>query len=154
MPKIEFLEYLFLFNSFGKFIFKSDQTKDESIPINRTQEKTLMHIANCGPVPMKNVSARFGLEKGSFTQVADDLERMRYIRRVRSHQDRRMILLEITPQGRDMADLVNERIRRHVDQLLSVLTPEQKEDLFFCLKKVGDYLETIRKQGGNYVKTS
>ena len=65
-----------------------------------------------------------------------------------------MILLEITPQGRDMADLVNERIRRHVDQLLSVLTPEQKEDLFFCLKKVGDYLETIRKQGGNYVKTS
>ena len=70
MPKIEFLEYLFLINSFGKFIFKSDQTKDESIPINRTQEKTLMHIANCGPVPMKNVSARFGLEKGSFTQDA------------------------------------------------------------------------------------
>lgn len=139
------LEILRKLTTFKKLIF-TDKGIDFLCNINKTQRGVLMYIAFNGPVLMNEVSERFALEKGSFTQVADSLENLSYIERKRCDKDRRKIYLEITDKGKEVALKIHHATETRIDNLLSSLSQSEKEDFIDSLERVSGYIDIIRRE--------
>lgn len=128
----------------GKYIF-SGLDQIEGVDLNRTQRGVLMYIAFEGPLPMNEVSLHFGLEKGSFTQVADSLETISLIKRNRCEKDRRIIYLEITDDGKKMAEKIHKATTKRIDRIVSVLNEEQMKEFTDAIKIVTKNIDIIMK---------
>ena len=131
--------------AFRKLIF-TDRDIELPFSINKTQRGVLMYIAFNGPVFMNDVSERFSLEKGSFTQVADSLESLSYIERKRCDKDRRKIYLKITDAGKKVALKIHRATESRIEGLLSSLSPEEKQDFLTSLERVSGYIDIIRRE--------
>jgi DNA-binding MarR family transcriptional regulator len=76
-----------------------DQAVADAIGVNRTDLRCLDVIHREGPVPAGRLADATGLTTGAITTVLDRLERAGFARRVRDPDDRRRVLVEITPDA-------------------------------------------------------
>jgi DNA-binding MarR family transcriptional regulator len=76
-----------------------DQAVADTIGINRTDMRCLDVISRDGPVPAGRLADETGLTTGAITTVLDRLERGGFARRVRDPNDRRRVLVELTPEA-------------------------------------------------------
>jgi DNA-binding MarR family transcriptional regulator len=76
-----------------------DQAVADAIGVNRTDLRCLDVIHREGPVPAGRLADETGLTTGAITTVLDRLERAGFARRVRDPNDRRRVLVEITPEA-------------------------------------------------------
>jgi DNA-binding MarR family transcriptional regulator len=105
-----------------------DQAVADAIGLNRTDMRCLDVIQREGPVPAGRLADETGLTTGAITTVLDRLERGGFARRVRDPNDRRRVLVEVTPEafagaadyyGEHMA--LSERLyRRYTEEQLEL----------------------------------
>ena len=74
---------------------------------------------------------------GNMTLVLDNIEKLGYIERMHSKEDRRAILIQLTTQGKNLFDEVFKNHAEHVTKLMSVLSVEEQKTLGELLKKLG-----------------
>ena len=72
----------------------------------------------------------------TMTNTLDTLERLGWARRVANPDDRRSVLVEITPEGQALADRFLPGIRRFEQAALSELTSSERATLLKLLGKV------------------
>ncbi len=70
------------------------------VSLSPPQGRVLFGLWQDGPMPIAEISRRTGLGKPALTGMLDRLERDGYVRRVRSTEDRRVVLVE--PTARDV----------------------------------------------------
>jgi DNA-binding MarR family transcriptional regulator len=80
-----------------------DQAVADSLGINRTDHRCLDILDREGPMTAGRLAERAELSTGAVTTVLDRLERAGYARRTRDTQDRRRVLVEISPKLRRLA---------------------------------------------------
>ena len=83
-----------------------DQAVADAIGINRTDLRCLDVIQREWPVPAGRLAEQTGLTTGAITTVLDRLERAGYARRVRDPNDRRRVLVELTPLARERTGVI------------------------------------------------
>ena len=88
------------------------------------------------PLTPSQVSDRVLVASATMTATLDLLERRGWIRRVPNPADRRSVLIEITPEGRDAADQVLGGIRSIERSILSALTRDERAYLLDLLAKI------------------
>lgn len=74
---------------------------------------------------------------GNITLVLDNLEKRGLARRVRSNEDRRMVLIELTPAG---SELIEQILPEHVGLIvaeMAALEPAEQRELGRLCKKLG-----------------
>lgn len=130
--------------AFRKTIF-TDIDVNLEYDLNKTQRGVLMFIAFEGPVAMNKVSEKFALEKGSFTQIADTLEKVSLIERKRCEKDRRIIYLETTDKGKEVALKIHQATEVRINSLLSELSDVERENFLVSLEQVSNYIDIISK---------
>lgn len=130
-------------NAFRKHIFSGVEVELEH-EMGKTQRGVLMYLAFEGPVPMNDVSEKFALAKGSFTQVADGLEGLGLIERKRCETDRRIIYLETTDKGKETALKIHQATENRIESLLAKLSPKERENFISCFNQITDYIDIIR----------
>jgi DNA-binding MarR family transcriptional regulator len=74
-----------------------DELAAQKLGINRTDLRCMGIIENEGPLTAGRLARLSGLTTAAVTAVVDRLERAGYVRRVRGEQDRRQVILELTP---------------------------------------------------------
>ena len=74
-----------------------DEVAREKLGINRTDLRCLNIVENDGPMTAGRLAEQSGLTSAAVTAVLDRLERAGYARRVRDSEDRRQVLVEVTP---------------------------------------------------------
>jgi len=82
------------------------------------------------------IGGRILLPSASITSTLDVLERRGWVRRVANPDDRRSVLIEITPAGRRTADQLLPGIRSLERNVLSALTKKERTQLLALLAKV------------------
>ena len=88
------------------------------------------------PLTPSQVSDRVATASATMTSTLDLLERRGWIRRVPNPDDRRSVLIEITPAGRATAHQLLPGIRTLERSILSALTAEERTHLLDLLAKV------------------
>jgi DNA-binding MarR family transcriptional regulator len=79
-----------------------DQAVGDAIGLNRTDMRCLDVLQRAGPMTAGQLADHSGLSAGAMTTALDRLERAGYARRVRDSQDRRRVLVEITPRAEEV----------------------------------------------------
>ena len=88
------------------------------------------------PVTPSQVSDRVLVASATMTATLDLLEYRGWIRRIPNPADRRSVLIEITPDGRAVADQLLPGIRTVERNILSALTPGERAHLLEMLAKI------------------
>lgn len=96
--------------------------------------ETLYHL---GPMCQGELSRKQLKSTGNMTLVIDNLEKHGLVQRVRSEQDRRMVLIELLPAGRELIAEIFPRHAAAVAEEMSVLTREEQRELGRLLRKLG-----------------
>ena len=82
------------------------------------------------------IADRVLVASATMTATLDALERRGWVRRVANPADRRSVLVEITPDGRAIADQVLPGIRSVEKSMMSALTGAERKQLVDLLDKV------------------
>jgi DNA-binding MarR family transcriptional regulator len=102
-----------------------DEVAREKLGINRTDLRCLNIVENEGPIPAGRLAELSGLTTAAVTSVLDRLERAGYARRVRGGDDRRQVLVEITPLLAERATPIWGPLGEEARALLTRM-PEEK----------------------------
>ncbi len=90
------------------------------------------------PLTPSQVADRVLIPSATMTATLDLLERRGWVRRAPNPGDRRSTLVEITPDGRAVADQMLPGIRTLEKSILTVLTPGERAQLLGLLAKILD----------------
>ena len=114
-----------------------EQRIDATFGVRQVVATALAVIDGAGrALTPSEIGERVLLPSASITSTLDILERRGWVRRVPNPDDRRSLLIEITPEGRVTADQLLPGIRTLEREVLSVLTKSERTQLLAMLSKV------------------
>lgn len=96
--------------------------------------ETLYHL---GPMMCSQLADKHLKSRNNFTTVIDNLEKAKLVKRKRDQADRRVVMVDLTEEGRDLIQRVLPEHVRAVVQDISVLTPVEQEQLEILLRRLG-----------------
>src|SRR6266849_3431987 len=116
--------------------------------------ETLLHL---GPMCQRTLGHKLLRSGGNITLVVDNLEKHGWVRRERQKEDRRMIVIHLTPRGRRLITRVFPEHARAIVKEMGRLSPGEQEDLRRLCRKLGLGGEKLsaesskkeREDGGN-----
>jgi DNA-binding MarR family transcriptional regulator len=90
------------------------------------------------PLPLSHLARALTQEAQSTTELADRLERRGLVRRVRDTRDRRLVLLELTDEGRALYERLQPGLAEGGEQLLRGLGDRDRAKLVELLRPMRD----------------
>ena len=89
-----------------------------------------------GPVPAGVVSTRMHITTGTMTSVLDTLERNGYVRRIADPEDRRKVLVDITPAAQKLLDELLPAVQQVARIVMGVLDDRELEMFLGTLGRI------------------
>ncbi|MBN8191677.1 MarR family transcriptional regulator [Bacillus sp. NTK074B] len=105
--------------------------------LNPTEFAVLELLYHKGDQPLQQIGGKILLASGSITYVVDKLEQKSYLKRVACPKDRRVTYAQITEKGKELIDGIFPDHEERIHELMSALSPDEKEDTIQMLKKLG-----------------
>jgi MarR family 2-MHQ and catechol resistance regulon transcriptional repressor len=102
-----------------------------------TDFAALEALLHKGPLTITELQDKVLLASGSMTAAVDRLEKRGLLVRKSSPSDRRARVLDLTREGRRLAQSCFERHASDLEALMSVLSPKENAALYSSLKKIG-----------------
>ena len=96
--------------------------------------EVLFHL---GPLNQRTIGEKLLKSGGNITMVVDNLEKQGYVIRKKDPDDRRAVLIRLTPKGEKF---IEEFFPKHLNKIkeeFSVISEEEKKNLADICKKLG-----------------
>lgn len=93
-------------------------------------------IGDEGPKIMRELAEFLFLAVNSITSVVDNLEKKEIVRRHRSEEDRRVVRVELTDQGRTVYEAAVDQKTRFLRAMLAELNNEEQEIYMLLMRKI------------------
>lgn len=126
------------FTTFGKRSFENIKT----FGLTEAQFGALECLGHLGPMTIGELCRKQLVSGGNMTVVVDNLGKLGLVERVRSENDRRVVLVRLTAKGKKLFDGIFGKHAEHITKLASVLTEQEQKELARLLKKLGVALRT------------
>jgi MarR family transcriptional regulator, lower aerobic nicotinate degradation pathway regulator len=79
-------------------------------------------------------------DKHSVSRIIQRLERLGWIKKYPSKDDKRITLIHVTPKGEELKDKIPLKVNNHFDIKLKKLTIKEEKTLLKLIKKLRKYL--------------
>ncbi len=90
----------------------------------------LLWILEHQPWSLSELAEHLSVSLPTMSNSVTILEERGWVRRTRSPEDRRKVMIEISPQGRAVLAEVNQHTEAHVTRIIQTLSAEEREKLF------------------------
>ena len=104
--------------------------------ITVAQSHLLVFINEKGQITMSELARAMGVTSGAATGLITRLVRRRLITRSYGKEDRRNVVVKLTPQAKALVNSVLAIRKKRLKRVLSVITPEEQKAFRRVLKKV------------------
>jgi DNA-binding MarR family transcriptional regulator len=105
------------------------------------QLHAILWLGRDAPLTMGVLAQRSGVTEKTITGIVDRLERAKYVQRERHAEDRRVVQVVLTRQGRKLYEQLDVEIRRKLGNFLLLIDDQDREALFRILEKLTTKLE-------------
>lgn len=112
-----------------------------------SQRRVLILLREAGTITQRELTERLGIQSGSASEVIAKLENTGLVTRALSEADRRTVDISLTEEGMRRAEEAVEQRRRRHEEMFSVLSVEEKEQLLGLLRKIN--ADWARRYPGN-----
>ena len=148
MKELTLDEALLFFRTPHKFYnaMKRNLSPPRDITLNQTQAHTLLFLREKGALPMHTLGKLTGIIKGSLTQVVDVLVEDGLAERKRDPEDRRSVLVSITPDGLRLTERLDKNLIEHIQSILLPFDEKKTDELLTALHTLQSSLELIEKR--------
>ena len=102
-----------------------------------TDFAALEALLHKGPLTITQIQDKVLLASGSMTAAIDRLEKRGLVVRKATQADRRARVVELTQEGRNVAEYYFTKHARDLEALMSVLSTKERKQVYASLKKVG-----------------
>ena len=93
------------------------------------------------PIETRTIAEEGGFSKATLTGVLQTLESRGLIKRNRSLEDKRLVLVTLTVKGRKLMLTLFPEFNKHEQEVLSGLSAQQKRELATALRKITAFTE-------------
>ncbi len=121
-----------------------DKKSSESIKefgLTQPQFAVIEVIGHLGPLKIGEICDKMLVTGGNMTLVLDNIEKLGYVERVPSRDDRRAINIQLTPAGQKLFEEVFVKHAENITKFMSVLNATEQKNLGDLLKKLGTALK-------------
>lgn len=109
----------------------------KSFNLTEPQFGALECLGHLGPMTIGSLCSKQLVSGGNMTLVIDNLEKEGLAERIHSKEDRRTIVVRLTPKGEELFNSIFTRHAEFISELTSVLSKEEISVLSGLLKKLG-----------------
>jgi MarR family 2-MHQ and catechol resistance regulon transcriptional repressor len=111
--------------------------------LNPTEFAVLELLYHKGDQPLQQIGGKILLASGSITYVVDKLEQKGLLARKACPKDRRVTHAQITDKGKQLIEEIFPPHEERINEIVSVLTDEEKSMVTELLKKVGYHAQDL-----------
>lgn len=90
-----------------------------------------------GPLTISVIGEKVLLASASMTSAIDRLEKRQLVRRTSCNSDRRIRLVELTPEGKSFIEEIYARHEKDLEHVTAGLSDTERRSLYEGLKKIG-----------------
>ncbi len=105
------------------------------VDITVTQYRLLAVVAAQGTITISEVAELLGVAQSNASRHVDRLERLELVRRVRSQQDRRVVLVDPTDSGREVVDFVTGVRAESIGKVLGTMSARDRERVLSAARR-------------------
>jgi MarR family transcriptional regulator, 2-MHQ and catechol-resistance regulon repressor len=116
----------------------------EQTGIDDTDFRILEVLLNKGPLPVNTIGPKVNLTPGSISVAVDRLLDRGLVRRVESHEDRRVRVVSLTPKGKRLIAPIFRKHAAEIRKVFADANPKELQALETTLKKIGKRAESLR----------
>ena len=109
--------------------------------ITSAQLNCLLTLYENGPLPPSKISRHMMVNSSTVTGVIDRLEQKKLVRRQRNSPDRRIINIQLTSDGKKMAEVAPPPIQQRVVDGLQQMSPNELNQIIRSLTKLTKMLD-------------
>lgn len=109
--------------------------------ISSAQLNCLLALHDNGPLPPSRIAKHMMVKSSTVTGVVDRLEKKKLVARVRNSPDRRVITIELTEAGKQLAQNAPPPIQQRVIDGLKEFSSHEIEQIVRSLHKLTDLLD-------------
>ncbi|KJE48886.1 MULTISPECIES: MarR family winged helix-turn-helix transcriptional regulator [Acidiplasma] len=102
----------------------------------------IIYLLTKGQQPMKNIAGELSLANGWVTDIVDRLERKNLLLRKHDMNDRRIVNVELTKEGRNYYEELGLFIKNIISESLKNLNKDEIENFKLILNKISDAIGT------------
>ncbi|HBI1562078.1 MULTISPECIES: MarR family winged helix-turn-helix transcriptional regulator [Enterococcus] len=102
-----------------------------------SQFMVLEALYSKGDMSVGEVRKRILSSVGTIPLIVNNLVKRNYIERLSDEKDRRVCILRLTQEGRDVISKVAPKNEEMVVESMKILNQKEKEKLVYLLKKIG-----------------
>jgi len=93
------------------------------------------------PIETRTIAEEGGFSKATLTGVLQTLESRGLLKRARSQEDKRLVLVTLTAKGRKLMVSLFPEFNKHEQEVLSGLSVQQKRELATALRQITAFTE-------------
>ena len=102
------------------------------------QYRALVVLASQGPKSVHELADALNVSQSTATRMCDRLDRKSLISRERPRDNRRTVIISITPAGTDLVAAVTRRRKADLRAILRKMAPDARESLVPALRAFAD----------------
>lgn len=102
----------------------------------------LGHLGGAEQLSMTEIAETMNHTTAAATGLVDRLENLGYVARMHATEDRRKVLVRITPKGQDLVGYIQQDIVEGLTKLTDYLTPEEGRMWLQIYSKIFDYCQS------------
>lgn len=127
--------YRFLLDNIQKIVVPEELIKIE-LSLSRFELVALMQFDRYENITMTALANGMSVPMSTATGIVDRLVRKKLLKRDRSDEDRRIVTVALTEEGRDLLDKVKTFFHSTVDRVRGLLTEEEFDQGLNLIRKV------------------
>ncbi len=119
---------------------------DDAEDVTLTQYRSLVVLASRGPQGIASLAEALGVTPPTASRLCERLVRKGLVRRRTDRNDRRQVRVALTEAGRRLVDVVTERRRREIADLLSAVPEDARRSVAAGLQLLADAAGEVPEQ--------
>jgi DNA-binding MarR family transcriptional regulator len=114
--------------------------------VTTDQYFVLRYMNAHGASTSSELADHFDVNRSAITAMIDRLVSKGFVKRLQSEEDRRVVQLDVTQEGRGIVDKGEEQIRSFVESFLFKLEEKEMEQFIQTYEKIAQWLKTDMKE--------
>lgn len=106
----------------------------QAVDLTFTQLRALSAVGRRQPLRVSGLAEELGAGLAATSALVDRMARHGLVARLADAEDRRIVLLELTPRARKMLDRIEQGSTDHFTRLIERMTPVEREALATTLR--------------------
>ena len=129
-----------------KLIFQLQETEDDhrnkccaSQDLHLHEIQVIVYLGQNGPSKMKDIGSGLSVSLSNLTVIVDKLEEKKLAERVRSTEDRRIVMVHLAKEGQDIFDALHGMKLEMCKSMLKKLKSDERTSYLGLMKKITDH---------------